>query len=54
MSLQLQQVLIDIDRLFSAEQLQIIEHITAKHEEVKTQLGMLGSLHPSQDTKTSP
>jgi hypothetical protein len=34
MSPQLQQVLIDIDRLSSAEQIQVIEHITAKHEEV--------------------
>jgi hypothetical protein len=34
MTPQLQQVLIDIDRLSSAEQIQVIEHITAKQEEV--------------------
>jgi hypothetical protein len=34
MSPQLQQVLIEIDRLSSAEQIQVIEHINAKNPEV--------------------
>jgi hypothetical protein len=34
MSPQLQQVLIDIDRLSSAEQLQVVEHITTKNRAV--------------------
>jgi hypothetical protein len=34
MTPQLQQVLIDIDRLSSAEQIQVIEHINAKNPEI--------------------
>jgi hypothetical protein len=45
MSPQLQQVLIDIDRLSSAEQIQVIEHINAKHEK-------LVSMTPSKQTKS--
>ena len=45
MSPQLQQILIDIDRLSSTEQIQVIEHITAKLREVV-------SLTPSKQTKS--
>ena len=45
MSPQLQQILIDIDRLSSTEQIQVIEHITAKLREVV-------SMTPSKQTKS--
>jgi predicted nucleic acid-binding protein len=45
MSPQLQQILIDIDRLSSAEQLQVVEHITTKNREVM-------STTPVQESKS--
>jgi hypothetical protein len=45
MSRQLQQVLIDIDRLSSAEQIQVIEYINAKTPEI-------GSTTPPKKSKS--